>query len=47
MEEGRAEAAEVVRLDPAFRVSTIKLAYKFPADRDRVLDGMRKAGLPE
>jgi tetratricopeptide (TPR) repeat protein len=47
MEEARAAAAEVLRLDPAFHLSTVKLAYKFPADRDRVLDGMRKAGLPE
>jgi TolB-like protein len=47
MDEARATAAEVLRLDPTFRLSTVKLAYKFPADRNRVLDGMRKAGLPE
>jgi hypothetical protein len=43
----RPEAAEALRLDSAFRISTIPLAYKFQIDRDRLLDGMRKAGLPE
>jgi TolB-like protein/cytochrome c-type biogenesis protein CcmH/NrfG len=47
MEDARAEAAEALRLDPGFRVSTIRLAYKYQIDRDRLLDGMRKAGLPD
>jgi adenylate cyclase len=47
MEDAQAEVAEALRLDPAFRISTIRLAYKFQIDRDRLLDGMRKAGLPD
>ena len=42
-----AEAAEALRIEPHFRLSKVTMAYKFPADRDRVLDGMRKAGLPD
>jgi TolB-like protein/DNA-binding SARP family transcriptional activator/Tfp pilus assembly protein PilF len=47
LEEARAETEEVLRLDPNFHLSKVAMAYKFPADRDRVLDGMRRAGLPD
>jgi len=47
LEEARAQAAEVLRLAPDFRLSAVKLRYKHPADVEHVLEGMRKAGLPE
>jgi adenylate cyclase len=50
LEHARAEAAEVMRINPAYtiggtqrRVSTFKRA----ADMDHLADGLRKAGLPE
>jgi TolB-like protein/Tfp pilus assembly protein PilF len=47
LHEARAQAAEVLRRKPDFRLSTASLPYKNPADAEHVLDGMRKAGLPE
>jgi len=48
-EEARAEVAEVLRKKPDFSIRAYaKLeVYKNPADRDHLLEGMRKAGLPE
>jgi adenylate cyclase len=45
--EARATAAEVLRQDPDFHLSTISLRYRNADDAAQVLDGMRKAGLPE
>ena len=36
-----------LRLKPDFRLSTVRLYYKNSADALHVLEGMRKAGLPE
>src|SRR5262249_50951711 len=47
MDEARAAAAEVRRLRPSFSTANIRLPYKNPADGAHLLDGMRKAGLPE
>ena len=47
LDEAQAQALEALRLKPDFRLSAVKLFYKNPADADHVLDGMRKAGLPE
>jgi TolB-like protein/DNA-binding SARP family transcriptional activator/Flp pilus assembly protein TadD len=47
MEEARMYVAEVLRLKPDFHVAGEKLAYKNTADAEHVLDGMRKAGLPD
>jgi adenylate cyclase len=47
LEEARTQAVEVLRLKPDFRLSAVKLYYKNPADAEHVLEGMRKAGLPE
>ena len=47
MDEARAAAAEVHRLRPSFSTANIRLPYRNPADAAHVLDGMRKAGLPE
>ena len=47
LEEARAQAAEVLRVDPKFsleRYSTT-LRYKNPADKKRYIDTLRKAGL--
>jgi adenylate cyclase len=47
LEEARAEAAEVLRVDPKFsleRYSTT-LRYKNPADKKRYIDTLHKAGL--
>jgi len=47
LDEARAQAAEVLRLDPEFRLSNVKLFYRNPADAEISFEGMRKAGFPE
>jgi tetratricopeptide (TPR) repeat protein len=49
MEEAKAEAAEALRMDPSFSVQRVaqRLPYKDPAALARLVDSMRKAGLPE
>ena len=49
LEEARAEAAEVLRINPGFTIESSKrmLVYKDPKDLEHSIDGMRKAGLPE
>src|SRR5262249_40756240 len=49
LEEARAEAAEVLRINPAFTIGRYKqiVVYKDPKDAEHRLDGLRKAGLPE
>ncbi len=46
-EEARAEAAEVLRLSPSFSLEGMRqrLPYKDPAQTERVLADLRKAGL--
>ena len=48
-EEARAEAAEVLRLDPKYSVEARRKnsLYKNPEDVKRAYDAMLKAGLPE
>jgi hypothetical protein len=49
LEEARAEAAEVLQINPGFTIESSKriLVYKNPKDLEHYIDGMRKAGLPE
>ncbi len=47
LDEARAQAAEVLRIDPKFHLSGSTLSYKDMADAEHMFDGMRKAGLPE
>jgi adenylate cyclase len=49
LEEARAEAAEVLRINPGFTIESWKpiLIYKNPKDLEHRIDGARKAGLPE
>jgi adenylate cyclase len=46
--EARKEAAEVLRINPKFAVESYmrNIPYKNPSDRDRVVQGLHKAGLP-
>jgi len=46
-EEGRAEVAEVLRIDPKFSLENLakKVPYKIKADKERFIDALRKAGL--
>jgi adenylate cyclase len=46
-EQARAEAAEVLRIQPKFSLKKLekKLTYKEKKDRERFLDALRKAGL--
>ena len=46
-EQARAEAAEVLRIDPNFSLEhySKKLPYKNNADRERFVNGLRQAGL--
>jgi adenylate cyclase len=47
LDEARAQAAEVLKLDPDFSIATFSktAAYKNPSDLEHFLDGLRKAGL--
>jgi adenylate cyclase len=49
LEEARAEAAEVLRINPGFTIESYKrlAVHKDPEDVEHRLDGLRKAGLPE
>ncbi len=47
LEEARAEMAEALRLNPTFSLEKARQMYPFkdPADLERFLDDLRKAGL--
>jgi adenylate cyclase len=49
LDEARAAADEVRRIEPAFTIDRWKLTavYKNPEDSERLFDGIRKAGLPQ
>jgi adenylate cyclase len=49
LDEARAEAAEVLRIDPKFTISRSArlLPFKRPEDAEHYFHGLRKAGLPE
>ncbi|MGH6920975.1 MAG: adenylate/guanylate cyclase domain-containing protein, partial [Geminicoccaceae bacterium] len=49
VEEAKAEAAEALRMSPNYSGLRIteRLPHKDPAALARLVDGMRKAGLPE
>jgi hypothetical protein len=49
LEEARADAAEVLRINRGFTIESWKplLVHKNPKDLEHRLDGLRKAGLPE
>jgi tetratricopeptide (TPR) repeat protein len=49
LEEARAQAAEVLRINPQFTIERYKriVVHKDPKDVEHRLDGLRKAGLPE
>jgi tetratricopeptide (TPR) repeat protein len=46
-EEARKTAREVLRISPNFSADSfaLRLPYKNPKDRERVIEGLRKAGL--
>jgi adenylate cyclase len=48
-EEARAEAAELLRINPGFTIDSCKRLFPFrdPKDLEHRIDGLRKAGLPE
>jgi adenylate cyclase len=50
LDETRAEAAEVLRIDPKYTIDGTQrrlTLHKRPEDREHLFDGLRKAGLPE
>ena len=49
VEQARHCAAEVLRASPDFSIAryAAKQPYKNSADREHLIDGLRKAGLPE
>ena len=48
-DEAQEVARDVLRQEPDFSIKayTNGLAYRNPADRERIADGLRQAGLPE
>jgi adenylate cyclase len=50
LDEARAEAAEVLRIDPKYTIDGTQRRsslFKRPEDTEHLFDGLRKAGLPE
>lgn len=49
LDEARRHAAEILAIDPDFRISdyVASVSYRRDLDRERVAGGLRKAGLPE
>ena len=50
LDEARAEAAEVLQLDPKYTIDGTQRPldlFKRPEDAEHLFDGLRKAGLPE
>jgi adenylate cyclase len=50
LDEARAEAAEVLRIDPKYTIGGTQrrqALFKRPEDAEHLFDGLRKAGLPE
>jgi adenylate cyclase len=50
IEQARAEAAEVLRIDPKFTIDGTQARltpFKRPENAEHLFDGLRKAGLPE
>jgi adenylate cyclase len=47
LDAARAEAAELLKVKPDFRISSRAAIYRDPADAEHKRDGLRKAGLPE
>jgi adenylate cyclase len=50
LDEARAEAAEVLRIDPKYTIDGTQrrfALFKRPEDAEHLFDGLRKAGLPE
>lgn len=49
LDEARRHAAEILAIDPDFRISdyVASISYRRDVDRERVAEGLRKAGLPE
>ena len=50
LDEARAEAAEVLRIEPKYTIDGTErrlFLYKRPEDAEHLFDGLRKAGLPE
>jgi adenylate cyclase len=48
LEEARAEAAQILRVQPNYTIATARMsAFKHATDGKQILDGLRKAGLPE
>jgi adenylate cyclase len=50
LDEARAEAAEVLRIDPNYTIDGTQrriAPFKRPEDAEHLFDGLRKAGLPE
>ena len=49
LNEARAQASEILRIDPSWTITGIfrKGSYLVDQDVDHLVDGLRKAGLPE
>jgi hypothetical protein len=49
LEEGRAEIAELLRIGPQYSMAVVQWSFpwKDQAEVDRLIDSLRKAGLPD
>ena len=48
LDEGRAVAAEVLKINPRFSIAdTLSWPHKHKSDAEAMRDGLRKVGIPE
>ncbi len=45
LQDARQSAAKVLRLDPFFEIESYGTAFRNPADRQKIIEGLQKAGL--
>ena len=45
LEDAKREAQEVLRLEPFFEIKNYGTVFRNQADRDKIVQGLRKAGL--
>jgi hypothetical protein len=47
LDEGRAVAAEILKINPRFSIDSLRMPNKYQSDVEAMRDGLRKVGIPE